>query len=659
MRTPLDTNALPSDLAARFAALRAPPAAPAPPAATSPTSRGATSADDELTRRLAGLSAPSKENVERGIKVEISALGLARSHEHDEADAEVERFLREQEAAERSKSDKTPDESDHELIQAVLSAKTPDREPSLPALSPSLLDTLSGVEVQFFRPSLAPDPLPLGLAGGGGEEDELMRRAWDEVGVEDTVRKREEQATDRWAARMAELEGVVPSAGGVATGSAPPRVLEEGRPDVDDLEKALRRRERRRSRKAGRTGSDEEVDEDSEEKTSSEEESESEDEDGRSGGSGPDWCARPSPFNCFGASGYDATLPRHTQVPANPSAAGETTTRRHPYSTAALPPLQPSPPRSPSKRATKLVGVRKQRIGSPTGFRHLGHVGPDGARGVEREMTQIPPTTFERLSSVLTRSPSLPSSSSRTFASSQRLPSASAPPTPLLPLDYETDAPRTHSSSRLSPPIPSTAQDRHRSLPPSSLLSTSSPALSSSQTDIGLSSPPSRPPRAPARRASLQHPPTSSSAPGPVKRKPPPAITASVIRQAGGVEAVQQSGGVPSAFIRAQPVGLGAATEPGTGRGRGSVLALQELFTPSELRAIDAAVGAAAEEEGEGGSGAEEEGEVGEKAGEGYETNTTKAFRGAMREVEEALRREAQRERGGEAASDGERVQLR
>lgn len=113
-----------------------------------------------------------------------------------------------------------------------------------------------------------------------------MRRARDEVGVEETVRKREEQATERWAARMAELEGVVPSAGAVATGSAPPRVLEEGRPDVDDLEKALRRRERRRSRKAGRTGSGEEVDEDSEEETSSAEESESEDGDERSSRSG-------------------------------------------------------------------------------------------------------------------------------------------------------------------------------------------------------------------------------------------------------------------------------------------------------------------------------------------------------------------------------------
>ncbi|GAA5997547.1 uncharacterized protein JCM10292_000923 [Rhodotorula paludigena] len=361
----------------------------------------------------------------------------------------------------------------------------------------------------------------------------------------------------------------------------------------------------------------------------------------------------PSPFNCFGASGYDATLPRHTQAPANHSAVGESSTRRHPYSSAALPPLQPSPPRSPSKRAHKLVGVRKERIGSPTGFRHLGHVGPDGARGVEREMTQAqtPPTTLERLSSALTRSPSLPSSSSRTFASSQRLPSASAPPTPFVLVEDETGAPRIPPSSRLFTPIPSTTQDRHRSLPPSPLLSTSPSVPSSSRSDIGLSSPPSRPPRAPARRASLQHPPPSSSAPGPVKRKPPPATTASVIRQAGGVEAVQQSGGVPSAFIRTLPDGL-AAMEPG--RGRGSVLALQELFTPSELRAIDAAVGAAAEEEGEGGSGAEGNEEVGDKKGEGYETNTTKAFRGAMREVEEALRREAERERGGEAGGNGQ-----
>ncbi|GAA5997549.1 uncharacterized protein JCM10292_000924 [Rhodotorula paludigena] len=301
MRAPLETDALPSDLAARFAALRVPPAAPAAPAAPLPTSRSRDAAlvDDELARRLARLSAPSKENVERGIKVEMSALELARSHEHDEADDEVERFLREQEAAERSNGDE---------IQAVLSAKTPNREPSralptapttppargararqsLPALSPSLLDTLSGVEVQFFRPSLAPDSLPLGLGGGGGEEDDLMRRARDEVGVEETVRKREEQATERWAARMAELEGVVPSAGAAATGSAAPQVLEEGRPDVDDLEKALRRRERRRSRKAGRTGSDEEGDEDSAKETSSAEDSESEDGDERSSGSGRD-----------------------------------------------------------------------------------------------------------------------------------------------------------------------------------------------------------------------------------------------------------------------------------------------------------------------------------------------------------------------------------
>lgn len=95
MRSPLDTNALPPDLAARFAALRAPSSPPKPsssslPGPTSPCvhlqplrdhadawahrERQSESVEDRLRR----LETPTKEEVERGVQVAVKGVPVRR-----------------------------------------------------------------------------------------------------------------------------------------------------------------------------------------------------------------------------------------------------------------------------------------------------------------------------------------------------------------------------------------------------------------------------------------------------------------------------------------------------------------------------------------------------------------------------------------------------
>lgn len=112
-----------------------------------------------------------------------------------------------------------------------------------------------------------------------------------------------------------------------------------------------------------------------------------------------------------------------------------------------------------------------------------------------------------------------------------------------------------------------------------------------------------------------------------VKRKAPPPVTASVIRSAGGKEVVARTGPVPSRFLS------GDANNVGTGGTSSARAQLKDLFSPSELNALSAAsngLRASTLETREDGA-----------SGEGtYETDTSKAFKGALRDIEEALKRE-------------------
>ena len=112
-----------------------------------------------------------------------------------------------------------------------------------------------------------------------------------------------------------------------------------------------------------------------------------------------------------------------------------------------------------------------------------------------------------------------------------------------------------------------------------------------------------------------------------VKRKAPPPVTASVIQSAGGKEVVARTGPVPSRFLSSDVKNSGTG---GTGSARAQ---LKDLFSPSELDALSAAsngLRASTLETREDGT-----------SGEGmYETDTSKAFKGALRDIEEALKRE-------------------
>ena len=112
-----------------------------------------------------------------------------------------------------------------------------------------------------------------------------------------------------------------------------------------------------------------------------------------------------------------------------------------------------------------------------------------------------------------------------------------------------------------------------------------------------------------------------------VKRKAPPPVTASVIQSAGGREVVARTGPVPSRFLSSDVKNIGTG---GTGSARAQ---LKDLFSPSELDALSAAsngLRASTLETREDGT-----------SGEGmYETDTSKAFKGALRDIEEALKRE-------------------
>ncbi|GAA5937274.1 hypothetical protein JCM10213_007181 [Rhodosporidiobolus nylandii] len=294
-----------------------------------------------------------------------------------------------------------------------------------------------------------------------------------------------------------------------------------------------------------------------------------------------------SPFNCFAATGHDDTLPRG-------------------YAPQHLPPLQASPPRSPSRRVSlssrgrrSLDGrggekqAMKMRIGAPTGFRHVSHVGGDGAFGGGGEQLA---SSLAAITSALSppRAPvSAPSSSP---------PSPSFPSSPLS--SRPQPAERGRSSSAASP-----LANKHFSLPSSSV-----PFADASNRSPAPSSPS---PVVPKQRPASQQP--------PVRRKAAPPVTASVIRAVpGGAQEVAKSGPVPA--LAKVPAVAQEETKP-----KGSTLALQELFTPSEIKAIQH-YQAPSPTCTDGQRTEEKEG------GEVQPGTQTKIFNGAMREIEAALK---------------------
>lgn len=181
----------------------------------------------------------------------------------------------------------------------------------------------------------------------------------------------------------------------------------------------------------------------------------------------------------------------------------------------------------------------------------------------------------------------------------------------------------------------------------------------------------------------LPRPRPKSTLPPPA-RKPAPQITPSVIRAAGGVERVRETGGVPSRLVA---LGEGGAAQGssgvgererdrqeeqgGTAQGRegakeqgreeqeqGGPPPLDGWFTASEIRAVGAATAfSSSPPSGSAGGGAAQQQHGGEQEAQDderapYETDTARAFRGAMAEVEAALRAE---EDAGTVQDEGER----
>ncbi|GAA5871438.1 hypothetical protein JCM3774_005600 [Rhodotorula dairenensis] len=271
MRGPVDSSTLPPDLAARFAALQAPAAHTPDTTPRSPTSPR-NDVSDPLERRLEQLITPTKSQIERGVKVEMKGLSpptAGRRHSYGDQslpDDEVEQYL--------AGLDSTSTDNEELIVLPSPPSVQPVRAPgararqTIPSLSPSLLDTLSGVEVQFFRPSLgaATGDVDADLEAGS-EADDLIRRLRDELKLEEKVNSRNEANASRWEERLEGLKGVV--AGGAR---GPDRTGGIGTPpDLGELERQLEKRRIKRQRDGenddgtsedGGTSTEEESDED-------------------------------------------------------------------------------------------------------------------------------------------------------------------------------------------------------------------------------------------------------------------------------------------------------------------------------------------------------------------------------------------------------------
>ncbi|BGO96051.1 hypothetical protein NBRC10512_005993 [Rhodotorula toruloides] len=272
-------------------------------------------------------------------------------------------------------------------------------------------------------------------------------------------------------------------------------------------------------------------------------------------------------FSCLAPSGYVDTLPRGAAPPSQ---------SRPPYSIdeALLPPLQAS------RRGKGSANRTRMSISSPTEFRHVAHMGVDeafeasagqGLHGRARD----PQADFAPLP------PSFASPNS-----APKRPGRLSAPTHLSPADLASERALVDASNRV-------------------LSAPSSPSRPTSARPVRSPTRPARPTSLPASPANLA-----------IKRKPPPPVTPSVIREVNNPQV-------------ARPAPAVAITAPASS----SLLALQNLFSPSELRTVQAAVTQTSDEDDE----AKEEEPT-------YETNTTKAFKGALKDIEEALKREAERD---------------
>ncbi|GAA5836373.1 hypothetical protein JCM11251_001475 [Rhodosporidiobolus azoricus] len=269
MRSSLDTNTLPPDLAARFAALRAPsaPVSASPDTAPTSPSRDNKGNVDDFTARLARLETPVKGDKEGKVPVQVKTPDGSFGASKDDEDDAVTAFLL-----------STASSSPPPTNLSFSPTRSASYRHKLPLPSPSALDTLSGIEVQFIkRPSLG-GPGFFGEDGGlgeGGEEEDLMRRMREEMEIEGRVKKRDQEGVGEWEKRMEGLKGVVPSAGGPSSSAvgglrdAPPR-------DVGELEGAMKRRVKRREKKKQEGVSDEEETSSEKETTTEEDEKEEE-----------------------------------------------------------------------------------------------------------------------------------------------------------------------------------------------------------------------------------------------------------------------------------------------------------------------------------------------------------------------------------------------
>ncbi|GAA5987338.1 hypothetical protein JCM11641_002690 [Rhodosporidiobolus odoratus] len=344
-----------------------------------------------------------------------------------------------------------------------------------------------------------------------------------------------------------------------------------------------------------------------------------------------------SPFNCFSSPGHVETLPRHY-------------TPHHVHSSPNLPQLQATPPRSPSRsKSTRrsFDGVGRDRlslkgkIGSPTGFKHVGHLGGDGAFGGAGQQHA---TSLAALTTALSPQTGLDRRAS--LSAPPSAPSSRGPPAPCPSADlYRSASDRPFLAGKhhsLQPPHPAPFSDASNRSPTS--------------------------PSPPSAAAGSRRP---VSAQPPIKRKAAPQVTASVIRAVpGGMNEVEKSGPVPTlAKVKAGPVAGGlAAVEEGEivstsaeseGKKKDSAtgtIALQDLFTRSEIAAIqhyqDSTIKAPSSSSSPSSTSpqptsppsplrpAEQGGHAAEGTA-GLDGPQTKIFKGALADIEKALREAA------------------
>ncbi|BGP27997.1 hypothetical protein JCM10295v2_006984 [Rhodotorula toruloides] len=182
----------------------------------------------------------------------------------DEGDYAAQRFLAEAQAAPSS----PPLPSPPSLDPSSPSSPKTRAGRTVPALSPSLLDTLSGVEVQFFRPSLGASTSDVAPSSFGvsGEEDDLIRRLRDELSLEEKTRKRDEEGTKEWEKRLEGLKGVV--AGSARTAGPEGDAL--GVPsELGELERGVKRKQKKARRSTADDSSEASDESSSEESTDS------------------------------------------------------------------------------------------------------------------------------------------------------------------------------------------------------------------------------------------------------------------------------------------------------------------------------------------------------------------------------------------------------